>query len=287
MRRARGFTLIEIAVVIVIAAFIIAFFMGLSSSLVNQQRFATTRNRLAGIDAALVQYVMQKKRLPCPALGTGTAGTENNRTLTGCGDQTNGVTPWIELGLTETDITDGWGRRITYRVDAMLAADNKMDMSKCDPAGDSATLCTTLLGVPSACNVAAGLCYTTCTASDITSKCTTPSTYLSGRGLAIRTIGGTAIASTGTPNTAAAYVLISHGETGGGGYLSTGQLFTSTTTDGTEEAKNYASLALQSYYVDDEISDVATGTTHFDDIVLRPSILSVVNRAGLGPRSHN
>lgn len=285
MRSWRGFTLIELAVVIVIATFMIAFFMGLGSSLVNQQRFATTHSRLAAIDAALVQYVMQQKRLPCPALGTGTAGTEMNRAATGCGDQTNGVVPWVTLGLAENDVLDGWGRRITYRVDAMLAADNKMDMSRCDPAGSAATTCTTSGGAASACNVAAGLCYITCTNANIATQCTTPATYLSGRGLSVRNVAGTTIASTGTPNTAAAYVLVSHGESGGGGYLPTGALFTSTTTDGTEEQKNYANLALQAYYVDDQISDVA-GATHFDDLVMRPSLLSVINRAGLGPRSH-
>jgi hypothetical protein len=61
---------------------------------------------------------------------------------------------------------------------------------------------------------------------------------------------------------------------------------TSTTTDGTvEAANNYADKALAAFFVDNTISDVA-GTGHFDDIVLRPSILSVATKAGLGPRTH-
>jgi hypothetical protein len=90
-----------------------------------------------------------------------------------------------------------------------------------------------------------------------------------------------------TPSTGAAYVLISHGESGGGAYLDTGVLSTSTTTDGTEEQKNYANLNLVpgGYYVDDQTTDVA-GANHFDDVVLRPSVLSVANKAGLGPRAH-
>ena len=87
------------------------------------------------------------------------------------------------------------------------------------------------------------------------------------------------------PNTGAAYVLISHGESGGGAYLNSGALSATTTTDGTEEQKNYASLALQSYYVDDAMSDVA-GAAHFDDVILRRSVLSAVSKAGLGPRAH-
>jgi hypothetical protein len=85
--------------------------------------------------------------------------------------------------------------------------------------------------------------------------------------------------------TGAAYVLTSHGESGGGAYLNSGVISTSTVTDGTEERKNYASAVLQPYYVDDSISD-AGGVLHFDDIISRPSVLSVINKAGLGPRPH-
>ena len=88
------------------------------------------------------------------------------------------------------------------------------------------------------------------------------------------------------PPTGAAYVMISAGETGGGAYLTTGVVATRTITDGNEERKNYANAAVQPYYVDDSISDVA-GATHFDDIVSRPSVLTVINKAALGPRSHS
>ncbi len=269
MRRARGFTLIEIAVVLVIAALMIALFAALGSGLLAQQKRQTTNSRLAGIDAALVQYVQQQRKLPCPADGTANTGAD-----AGCaGNQANGVVPWAALGLSESDIVDGWGRRITYRVEPFFTGSAKMDMSKCDPAGQE-------VGAVATCNAA-------CTSSALTS-CTPPSNYLSTRGLPLQNVAGAPLTGTGPPNTMAAYVLISHGETGGGGYLSTGVLFASTTTDGTQEQKNYANLAYTpgvTYYVDDQTSDVA-GATHFDDIVMRPTILSVITRAGLGPRSH-
>jgi type II secretory pathway pseudopilin PulG len=268
-----AFTLVEMVVVILIAGLLITLLATLSSGLLAQQRRSTTNSHLAAIDAALIQYVMQQKRLPCPADGTGTAGTEANRDpVAGCTNQTNGVAPWVTLGLTESDILDGWGRRITYRTWNSLAANNAMDMSKCDPAGSG--------------GLSGGLCITTCTSSDLTT-CTPPGTYLSGKGLTIKNIAGTTIMDPSTPPvyTGAAYVLISHGETGGGSYLPAGTLFSSTTTDGTEEQKNYANLAIQAYYVDDQLSEGGSAT-HFDDILLRSAILSVVTRAGLGPRSH-
>ena len=87
------------------------------------------------------------------------------------------------------------------------------------------------------------------------------------------------------PATGAAYLLISHGESAGGGYTSAGVLAPTSSTDGTEEQKNYANLAIQPYYVDSEISDVA-GATHFDDVVVRSTVLNAATRAGLGPRAH-
>jgi hypothetical protein len=52
--------------------------------------------------------------------------------------------------------------------------------------------------------------------------------------------------------------------------------------------KNYASLpyaGVATYYVDDSVNETAT-TAHFDDIVSRPSLLAVITKASLGPRSH-
>ena len=54
---------------------------------------------------------------------------------------------------------------------------------------------------------------------------------------------------------------------------------------GIEEARNAANLALQAYYVDD-FPSYAEGNGHFDDFVLRPSILTVATKAQLGPRAH-
>lgn len=271
MRRRQGFTLVEIAVVIVIAALILALFAGLGTSLLAQQRRQATVNRLAAIDAALVQYVMQQRRLPCPADGSLQQGLEVGVPGACTGNQVNGVVPWITLGLSAADIVDGWDRRITYRVDPQLTVAGGMDMSKCDPAGTGGPL--------------GGPCNAACTSANL-ANCTPPTTFLASKGLRVRSAGSVDLNSAGPPNTLAAFVLVSHGESGGGGFLATGTIGSSTSTDGTEEQKNYATVAYvagTSYYVDDQLSDVA-GTTHYDDVVLRPTILSVVNRAGLGPR---
>ena len=276
-RARRGFTLIEILVVVVILGLIMAMGAVLLRSVAATQKRSLTATRLANIEAALVQFVMQQKRLPCPADGTeanATGGTEKWVAGNCTANQMHGVVPWVSLGLSASDATDGWDRRITYRAGSALVGANAMNLSWCDPAGTGGA--PAVPGVP---------CNTACTAST-PANCTPPSAYLNGLGLNIRNVAGTNVMMpSGTPPTGAAYVLISHGESGGGAYLDTGVLATSTLADGTEEQKNYANLGLQAYYVDDQATDVP-GNAHFDDIVVRPSVLAVASKAGLGPRSH-
>jgi prepilin-type N-terminal cleavage/methylation domain-containing protein len=280
--RHRGFTLIEIVVVIVIVAILIAMASALTRGVIAGQKRTLTATRMQTVDAALVQFVTQQKRLPCPANGT-LASTDPNagvemRAAGACNptNQQNGVVPWRALGLAEIDATDGWDRRLTYRIDPALGANNAMDMSWCDPAG------TEPGAGPAACNAA-------CTSTALAS-CTPPARFLNTRGLQVQNVAGTVLMNPAitTPHTGAAYVVVSHGESGGGGYLSGGSLGTSTVGDGTEEQRNYATgtyVGAATYYVDDTLNETVT-TAHFDDIVSRPSLLAVITKAGLGPRTH-
>ncbi len=157
-------------------------------------------------------------------------------------------------------------------------------MSQCDPAGG-------LAGLTGACNAgSATTCCAACTSATLAS-CNPPISFLQLRnGLEVQNVAGTKVMDpAATPPTGAAYVVISHGETGGGGYLSSGQLFASTTNgkDGAREQLNYADLDPPTgLFIDDADNDNTTGTTHFDDIVSRPSVSAIINKAGLGPRAH-
>ena len=288
-RRFTGFTLIEIVVVIVILAILIAMAAALTRGVAAAQKRSLTATRMAAVDAALVQFVMQQKRLPCPADGTLPSSNSAAGAEVACVDaatgasiapnQQNGVLPWKALGLAEADATDGWDRRLTYRVFPALAAPNGMNMSLCDPAGSGAV------------GALPNLCNTACVSTNLT-LCTSPTNFLLNRGMQVQNLAGTVLMNPATtnPHTGAAYVLISAGESGGGAYLSSGTLAASTAGDGTLEAtKNYATIAFANnaatFYIDDSLAEVNT-TAHFDDIVSRPSVLAVVTKAGLGPRSH-
>lgn len=285
----RGFTLVEVAVVLLVISVLIAMAAAITRGVTAAQKRSLTATRMAMVDAAILQFVTTQRRLPCPADGTlasthGDAGIEDpaRNPTNGCPvAQTNGVVPWRALALTELEITDGWDRRMTYRVFPALAANSGMDMTWCDPAGTGAAQ-----GANQACNVNSIAPGTACS-SAATAFCTPPNGFLANKGLLVRNLIGTALMDpAANPHTGAAYVVISHGESGGGGYLSSGVLGGSTVVDGTEEARNYANVAYAAgnHFVDDSIADVS-GAGHFDDIVSRPSVMGVITRAGLGPRT--
>ncbi len=284
MPRERGFTLVEILVVLIILAVVITMAAAVTRGIAASQQQTLTVTRLATVDAAIIQFVAAQRRMPCPADGT-LDSTANNAGLEiapdpalGCNSQTNGVVPWRTLGLTEQDATDGWYRRFTFRTDPKLGiaplggVPGYMDMSLCDPVGSEGINPKTT-------------CNTACTSSALGS-CTPPVNFLNGKGLSVQNLAGAVLMdpNAATP-TGAAYVTISAGSTGGGGYLNSGTLGVSSTTDGTKEQLNYASAGLQAVYYDDTISSTP-GTGHFDDLVSRPSVYTVITKAALGPRSH-
>jgi prepilin-type N-terminal cleavage/methylation domain-containing protein len=280
MRTARGFTLVEILVVLIIFAVVLAMAAAITRGVAASQKRSITATRMAAIDNALLQFISVSKRLPCPADGRllstdANAGVENPAGGANCNAQQHGVIPWRTLGLSEADGTDGWDRRFTYRLPAGFGVAGALDMSWCDPASTAAVAAT-------------AACSTAC-ASVALASCTAPQSYLLNKGIEIRSRAGAIVMNpAGAPATGAAYVVISPGESGGGGYFfGSGVLSASSTTDGTEEVKNYANVAGNpaAYYVDDSLNEIA-GAAHFDDVVSRPSVLSVLNKAGLGPRSH-
>ncbi len=272
--------------VIVVLSLLLAMIAGIGTAMIGQQRREATRQKLAGVETAIALFASQIFRLPCPADGriAGTdpnAGRENPYPATGtcAGNQRYGVVPWRDLGLSEQDVTDGWGNRLTYRAATQFTLFPAMSMTSCDPGGSKTT--------PEPIAFPGGYCDPACSSANFPTNCTRPSAVTLNRGLVVRNLAGVATMDTSVfPSTGAAYVVISHGENGKGAYNSQGILQAAAGPDsGTEEAKNSADLVLAGYYVDD-FHSYSSGTGHFDDFVLRPSILTVAIRAQLGPRAH-
>lgn len=150
LRRAPGgFTLAELAVVLVIVGLLLGGLMAPLSAQMETKYRSDSEKRLSDIREALIGYALVNGRLPCPAdrsiaatstspnlgfevtTGTGSSLTCACSTPTSdiaassstpCDDTTHGsatgVVPWATLGLPETD---SWGNRFTYRVTLQFA----------------------------------------------------------------------------------------------------------------------------------------------------------------------
>ncbi len=120
-RPPRGFTLVEMAIVVAVLALLLGGGLAVLSTQIEQQRYKDTQRLLDDAREALIGHAVRFGRLPCPAdptvaSGTATAGQENP--AGGPCANTQGVLPWATLGLPELD---AWGRRFTYRVTANFA----------------------------------------------------------------------------------------------------------------------------------------------------------------------
>ena len=118
--RHSGFTLTELAVVMVIVALLVGGMLIPLSAQKDMQYSSETKTLMSDVKDALMGYVTVNGRLPCPAnpatpTGSVGAGLEYplNAAKTACSTSSEGVLPWATLGVPETD---AWGRRLTYRV---------------------------------------------------------------------------------------------------------------------------------------------------------------------------
>lgn len=115
--RNNGFSLVELAIVLVIVALLTSgMLLGISAQR-NATENVDAQRQLENIRDALLGFAMANGRLPCPALPN-LANTDANAGKENCA-QPHGVLPWATLGLPETD---PWGNRFTYFASSKFTA---------------------------------------------------------------------------------------------------------------------------------------------------------------------
>jgi prepilin-type N-terminal cleavage/methylation domain-containing protein len=126
MQLNRGFTLVELAVVVFIVALLLGGVILTLSAQEEQRANAETRRRLEAAVDALIGFAIVNRRLPCPAV-LATGGVESpvgGGTCTAnflpAGAATPGFLPGRTIGFLPVDAqgfaVDAWGNRIRYAV---------------------------------------------------------------------------------------------------------------------------------------------------------------------------
>ena len=114
-----GFSLVELAIVLLIVALLIGGMLVPLSAQRDIQNINDTQRQLASINEALLGFAADQRRLPCPAIPN-TTGIENPVGGGACTNNFDGFLPAITLGLSSTDAQgyaiDAWGNRIRYSV---------------------------------------------------------------------------------------------------------------------------------------------------------------------------
>jgi type II secretory pathway pseudopilin PulG len=135
---ARGFTLVELALVFAIVALLMASLMYTLSAQVEQRNFEETRRRLEQARELVLGFAVVNGRLPCPATATST-GME---TPVGGGTCSTGYAGWLPartIGFQQTDkdgyAIDVWGNRIRYAVSIAAPVSSATPPVVCRPGG--------------------------------------------------------------------------------------------------------------------------------------------------------
>ncbi len=112
VKNAHGFTLVELAVVIVIVALLLGALLVPLATQVQGRNVKETRQSLKEIKEALLGFAVTQGRLPCP-------DTDRDGREDACGgvgltiDVVEGFLPWRDLAV---PATDAWGRIFRYAV---------------------------------------------------------------------------------------------------------------------------------------------------------------------------
>lgn len=116
-----GFTLVEMAVVLVILALLLGGLLTPLTAQIDQKNYTEVKRALENAKEALMGYALSNKHLPCPDKTAGADNGVNDRPNDGVEDFNvagdcivqEGNFPWATLSLTERD---SWEQRFIYRV---------------------------------------------------------------------------------------------------------------------------------------------------------------------------
>lgn len=136
-----GFTLIEVAIVLVVIGLLVGSFIGSLTQRIENTRVVETEDELKEIKTAILGYTYKNGYMPCadcflllPGNCTGGTARDGSEDRDGnqCSNNSVGMLPWATLGLGESD---AWGTRYRYWVDPAYAHSGTLFDLDTDDAG--------------------------------------------------------------------------------------------------------------------------------------------------------
>ena len=142
----QGFTLVELAIVMMIVGLLMGGGLISISQYIKVQRTKETRQKIDQVMNVLSAYIQAHYRLPCPAdpgavaarqgweIDNGGVAGQPGKCLTPHGNpgtitsntmymETEGIVPWKELGIPQNAVVDAWGNYLTYKPAPNLTVD--------------------------------------------------------------------------------------------------------------------------------------------------------------------
>ncbi|QBE66677.1 type II secretion system protein [Pseudoduganella lutea] len=111
-RAPRGFTLVEISIVLVVVGLLIGGLITPLSTQLDQRRVTDTQRAMEDAREALVGFAVRNGHLPCPAISAAN-GLEDRDGDRCRNERRAGFLPWATLGMPKLD---SWGRVYLYSV---------------------------------------------------------------------------------------------------------------------------------------------------------------------------
>ncbi len=252
--RVAGFSLVELAVVLLIVAVLAGIGLSLVGSLVQNAGSSSTVKKEETLKHAFIAYLRNYKRLPCPDTDFSAAdGIENRAATTGTPPMPDvtkpcsadaGLIPYATLGLPREGGLDGYGNWFTYYV-------SRLTITSTAPNKDW-TLTSDFAASPPV-------------------RGFTPGNV---GNYSVDGEGGAHLTSTSNPETLGVIVIVSHGPNGLGAHTIKGTLNVTPPT-GTDEADNASGSGSTVLHQRAPTDNASVTGGAFDDIVmvLRPADL--------------
>jgi len=136
MNKSHGFTLIEVALVLLIVAFTLSSLLFPLGSKLEEKSINKAKLQVSDLKASVLNFVLTNYRLPCP--DTDQDGLEDMPGIN-CSD-VNGEIPYVTLGSPHS--LDPWGQPFTYQVSPLLSDNNNVNACGSAPPNVSIAICS-------------------------------------------------------------------------------------------------------------------------------------------------